>query len=168
MTLRTQAIQTLEQVRAFVAGTAPVSFTLTDRNDARAWMTDTLKRFVYARASRADRGVLRRYVATVTGLSRAQVTRRITQFSAPRADQTPAWHARRAVCPALYGGRHSSAGRGRCTAWQPVRQHHAQVVRTRMARAWRCPLRASGDDFQRSSVQLACSLRLSGGTRLVR
>lgn len=80
VTLQTQAIQTLEQVRAFVAGTEPVSFTLADRPSAHAWMADTLKRFGYARASRADRGVLRRYLAKATGLSRAQITRRIAQF----------------------------------------------------------------------------------------
>jgi transposase InsO family protein len=82
VTLQTQAIQTLDQVRAFVAGTAPVSFTLADRLSAHAWMADTLKRFSYAHASRADRGVLRRYLEKVTGQSRAQITRRITQFLA--------------------------------------------------------------------------------------
>ena len=80
VTLQTQAIQTLEQVRAFVAGTTPVSFTLADRESAHVWMADTLKRFGYARAFRADRGVLRQYLTQITGLSRAQVTRRITQF----------------------------------------------------------------------------------------
>lgn len=82
VTLHTQGLHTLEQVRAFVAGNAPVSFTLTDRASAHAWMADTLWRFGYTRASRADRGVLRQYLTTVTGLSRAQVTRRITQFLA--------------------------------------------------------------------------------------
>ena len=82
VTLQTQAIQTLEQVRAFVVGAEPVSFTLVDRPSAHAWMADTLKRFGYAHASRADRGVLRRYLAKVTGQSRAQITRRITQFLA--------------------------------------------------------------------------------------
>lgn len=80
VTLQTQAIQTLDQVRAFVAGSASVSFTQADRESAHVWMTDTLKRFNYARASRADRGVLRQYLTKATGLSRAQVTRRITQF----------------------------------------------------------------------------------------
>ena len=82
VTLQTQAIQTLDQVRAFVAGNVSVSFTLTERSSAHAWMTGTLKRFGYAQASRADRGLLRQYLAKATGLSRAQVTRRITQFLA--------------------------------------------------------------------------------------
>ncbi len=40
----------------------------------------TLKRFGYANAQRGDRGVLRRYLAKATGLSRAQLARRIAQF----------------------------------------------------------------------------------------
>lgn len=43
MTLHTPGLHTLEQVRAFVAGHAPVSFTLTDRASAHAWMADTLR-----------------------------------------------------------------------------------------------------------------------------
>jgi len=80
VTLQTQAIQTLDQVRAFVAGNLPVSFTLTDRPSARAWMADALRRHDYKHAARADRGVLRQYLTKATGLSRAQVTRWITQF----------------------------------------------------------------------------------------
>jgi hypothetical protein len=41
----TATIHTLAQVRAFVEGNEPVSFTLTDRTAAHLWMTQTLKRF---------------------------------------------------------------------------------------------------------------------------
>jgi len=80
VTLQTAGLQTLAQVRAFVEGNEPVSFTLTDRTAAHLWMADTLKRFRYKRCTRADKGLLRRYLAKVTGRSRAQVTRAITQF----------------------------------------------------------------------------------------
>lgn len=56
VSLQTQAIQASDQVRAFVAGNLPVSFTLTDRPSAHAWMAGTLRRFDYAHAARADRG----------------------------------------------------------------------------------------------------------------
>lgn len=71
----------MAQVRAFVEGNEPVSFTLADRTTAHAWMTDTLKRFRFAHCTRADKGLLRRYLAKLTGLSRAQVTRAIGQFT---------------------------------------------------------------------------------------
>lgn len=45
-------------------------------------MAETLKRFRYAHCARADKGLLRRYLAKVTGLSRAQVARAIRQFDA--------------------------------------------------------------------------------------
>lgn len=82
VTLRTQSIQTIEQVRAFVAGTGETGFIPANREAAHAWMTATLRLFAYPQAGRADRGLLRRYLARVTGLSRAQVTRRIAQFMA--------------------------------------------------------------------------------------
>ena len=81
VTLHTAGLQTLAQIRAFVDGNAPIAFTLTDRTVAQQWMTDTLRRFNYRHGTRADKGLLRRYLAKVTGLSRAQVTRAITQFS---------------------------------------------------------------------------------------
>ena len=71
VTLQTAGLQTVAQVRAFVEGNAPVSFTLTDRTAAHLWMTETLQRFRYQHRTRADKGVLRRYLAKVTGLSRA-------------------------------------------------------------------------------------------------
>lgn len=80
VTLQTAGLQTLAQVRAFVEGNEPVSFALTDRIAAHLWMTETLRRFRYKHCARADKGLLRRYLTKVTGLSRAQVTRSITQF----------------------------------------------------------------------------------------
>jgi hypothetical protein len=80
VTLHTQKLQTLEQVRAFMAGADAVSFALTDRTATYGWMTDTLRHFSYLRCKRADRGILRQYLAKVSGLSRAQVARCILQF----------------------------------------------------------------------------------------
>lgn len=80
MTLHTQGLQTLAQVQAFVSGNGPISFTLEDRQATHDWMAATLKQFGYVRCKRSDKGVLRQYLCKVTGLSRAQVTRRIRQF----------------------------------------------------------------------------------------
>ncbi|MGY6277842.1 integrase catalytic domain-containing protein [Methylomonas sp. MgM2] len=81
MTLHTQGLKTLAEVQAFVSGNEAISFTLTDRVVAYGWMTDTLKQFHYERCSRADKGVLRRYLGKITGFSRAQVGRCIKQFT---------------------------------------------------------------------------------------
>jgi len=80
VTLHTQGLQTLAQVRDFVSGNEPISFTLTDRRAAYGWMGATLRQFSYARCKRSEKGVLRRYLSKVTGFSRAQVARCIKQF----------------------------------------------------------------------------------------
>ena len=72
----------MAQVRAFVSGVDPISFTLTDRHAAYEWMADTLRQFGYARCKRSEKGILRRYLHKVTGFSRAQVARCIKQFTA--------------------------------------------------------------------------------------
>ena len=81
MTLHTQGLQTLAQVRAFVSGNEPILFTLEDRACAYDWMACTLRQFDYLRCKRPDKGILRRYLRKVTGLSRAQVARCIKQFT---------------------------------------------------------------------------------------
>lgn len=81
MSLQTQGLQTLAQVRAFVSGNEPISFTLTDRQATYSWMADTLRQFGYVRCKRPDKGMLRCYLIKVSGFSRAQVARCITQFA---------------------------------------------------------------------------------------
>ena len=71
----------MAQVRAFVSGNEPISFTLEDRPCAYDWMAGTLRQFGYTRCKRPDKGILRRYLRKVTGLSRAQVARCIKQFT---------------------------------------------------------------------------------------
>ena len=71
----------MAQVRAFVSGNEPISFTLEDRHAAYDWMAGTLRQFGYMRCKRAGKGILRRYLRKVTGFSRAQVARCIAQFT---------------------------------------------------------------------------------------
>ena len=71
----------MAQVRAFVSGNEPISFTLEDRHAAYGWMADTLRQFGYAHCKRSEKGILRQYLCKVTGFSRAQVARCITQFT---------------------------------------------------------------------------------------
>jgi hypothetical protein len=67
----------LEQIRAFLAGSGEVRFAGQRRKEVYAWTEQTLVRHHYTALSRAEKGVLRRYLACMTGLSRAQVTRLI-------------------------------------------------------------------------------------------
>jgi transposase InsO family protein len=78
--LMTQGLQDLNQVRAFLAGTQALGFEAPARAAAYDWIAAELRRFGYARLSRPDKGLVRHYLEKVAGLSRAQVTRLITQF----------------------------------------------------------------------------------------
>lgn len=80
VTLHTQGLQTIDEIRAFVDGSQAVGFQTTDRDEAHRFIGQTLRQFGYTRRGRADKGALRAYLMTVTGLSRAQVTRRIQQY----------------------------------------------------------------------------------------
>src|ERR1043166_2528607 len=70
----------LEQIRAFLAGSAPVQFSGQRREETYTWVEKTLLRLQYAGLERPGKGLVRRYLAQMTGLSRAQVTRLITGY----------------------------------------------------------------------------------------
>lgn len=78
--LKTQGLQSMEQVRAFLEGSQPLGFEAPAREAVYDWMAGELRRLGYSRLGKADKGLVRRYLAKVTGLSRAQVTRLIQQF----------------------------------------------------------------------------------------
>lgn len=81
MTLNTQWICSLDQVRAFLDGTAPVGFSAPVASERLCWLSDTLRRFRYPTLRRPDKQVLLSFLRKVTGYSRAQLTRRIAQWS---------------------------------------------------------------------------------------
>ena len=72
----------LEQIRAFLAGAGDVRFAGQGRREVYDWTERTLVRFGYAELGKPEKGLVRRYIARLTGLSRAQVTRLITSYTA--------------------------------------------------------------------------------------
>ncbi len=70
----------LEQIRAFLAGSGEVRFAGQRREEVYAWTERTLVRHQYASLDRPGKGLVRSYIARMTGLSRAQVTRLITAY----------------------------------------------------------------------------------------
>jgi len=70
----------LEQMRAFLAGSGEVRFAGQRREEVYGWVEQTLVRHHYASLDRPDKGLVRSYVARMTGRSRAQVTRWITAY----------------------------------------------------------------------------------------
>src|SRR5271170_1622073 len=71
----------LEQLRAFLAGSGEVHFAGQRRDEVYGWTEGTLVQHQYSVLSRPEKGVVRRYLARMTGLSRAQVTRLIHSYT---------------------------------------------------------------------------------------
>ena len=80
VTLQTQRVRTLEQVRVFIEGSEAVDFVGGDREGVYDLVRRTLVQLEYHhRLSKPDKGLVKRYLEKVTGLSRSQLTRLIGQ-----------------------------------------------------------------------------------------
>jgi transposase InsO family protein len=90
----------LEQIRALVAAGGAVRFTGQRRTEVYDWVEKTLVRHEYADLRRPDKGILRFYLAQMTGLSRAQLTRLISGYR--RTGRVTAAPYQRNRFPAVY------------------------------------------------------------------
>ena len=82
MTLETERLRTVEQIRGFLDGNGEVDFRPRDRDEAYGFVRRTLVRLDYDALGRAGKGTVREFLGKATGLSRAQVTRLIGQYRA--------------------------------------------------------------------------------------
>jgi transposase InsO family protein len=72
----------LEQIRCFIAASEELRFASENRVQRYAWVERVLVEQQYASQGKAARGLLRRYIEKMTGLSRAQVSRLIAGYTA--------------------------------------------------------------------------------------
>ena len=70
VTLDTHRLQTLDQVREFLDGSREIDLRPQTRADAYAFVVKTVQRCEYALRAKADKGLLHRFLAKATGLSR--------------------------------------------------------------------------------------------------
>ncbi len=74
-------IRTLEEIERFLCGAGQVRPVLQcGKDDAYAWIERTLVRFGYMRITRKGKGIVRRYIMQLSGYSRQQITRLISQY----------------------------------------------------------------------------------------
>lgn len=71
---------TLEEMEEFVSSSSSLSFTGADRKEIYGLVEGTLRARQYPQLSKKDKGVVRRYLAKVSGRSRAQITRLISRY----------------------------------------------------------------------------------------
>jgi hypothetical protein len=105
-------IQSLDDVRTFLAGTLEMEFSIPDKDARYGWIEQTLRRFRYRTLGRSDRGVILRYVERVSGYSRQTVTRLVAQYGRPRQITAASVHRGR-FCPLLQRCRCAVTGRTR-------------------------------------------------------
>jgi transposase InsO family protein len=70
----------LEQIRAFLEASDEVEFKGRNRIEVYSWVNQVLRQQGYQELKRCERGLVRRYLEKMTGLSRAQITRLITMY----------------------------------------------------------------------------------------
>ncbi len=73
-------ITTLEQIRSFLEGTEVVDFAIEGKDERYAWIQRTLLRFRYRELGKPDKGLVIRYLVKVSGYSRQQITRLMSQY----------------------------------------------------------------------------------------
>jgi len=73
-------LQTVEQIRQFLEGSEGVEFKGLTAKEKYYLIEEVLIRFRYHRLKRDEKGVVRRYIQKVTGYSRSQVSRLITEY----------------------------------------------------------------------------------------
>ena len=79
VTLRTERIRTLDQIRAFLDGSEPTDFRFAGRASACDFVRRTLVRFEFHGLKRDEKGLVKRFIEKVTGYSRSQITRLVRQ-----------------------------------------------------------------------------------------
>ena len=72
----------LEQIEAFLRASEEIRFKGETRGQVYHWIEQLLRQQQYQQQGRKARGLLRRYLEKMTGLSRAQVTRLIARYQA--------------------------------------------------------------------------------------
>jgi len=70
----------LEQIRAFLKGSEEVGFRASNRKQICEWAQRTLCGQEYSNRPRHDKGLVKRYITKVKGLSRAHISRLINHL----------------------------------------------------------------------------------------
>jgi transposase InsO family protein len=85
----------LEAIRRFVEASKGISFESEDRQQLYGWVERVLVRQAYQQQGKVAKGLLRRYIEKMTGLSRAQLTRLIARYTASGRVEATVYQRRR-------------------------------------------------------------------------
>ena len=87
----------LEAMGRFVEASEDIHFEAVDRHQLYGWVEEVLVGRQYGQLDKAARGLVRRYIEKVSGLSRAQLTRLIARYTATGRVEPTVYRRRRFV-----------------------------------------------------------------------
>lgn len=73
-------VMSIDELNAFLASSDVFTFKGNSREEIYAWIERTLRGYSYRSRPRLEKGLLRRYMRKITGISNSQLTRLIAQF----------------------------------------------------------------------------------------
>ena len=90
----------MDEIRAYLAASGKIQFQGANRAEVYQWIRDTVAHHQYLLLGRAEKGLMRKYIIKMTGLSRAQVTRLLHGYRTTGKVANRAYRRRR--FPSLY------------------------------------------------------------------
>ena len=73
-------LSSMSQLKNFLSESEGIEFNRKNRKEVYSWIEETLIRFQYAILSKKEKGLIRKYLMKITGYSKAQLGRHITQY----------------------------------------------------------------------------------------
>ena len=80
ITMTTKAHQSINEIEEFLKDADYLEFKSISQYDRNNWIEELLISQIYKKCCRVDKGVLRKYISKMTGLSRAQTARLISEY----------------------------------------------------------------------------------------
>ena len=80
ITMNDSQLNSIDDIKRFLQSTQEVSFKRTNRRQTYQWIEQTLIKFSYTSLSKANKSMIKQYIAKITKYSRAQITRLISQY----------------------------------------------------------------------------------------
>jgi len=80
ITMNDSKLNNIDDIKRFLQSTQEVSFKRTNRSETYQWIEQTLVKFNYMGLSKAEKGMIKHYIAKITKYSRAQLTRLISHY----------------------------------------------------------------------------------------
>ena len=77
ITMNDSPLKTIEELKRFLKSSTLLAFKGLRRNEIYEWVEDTIIKFDYQTLGKKDKGIVKKYLEKITGLSRAQITRLI-------------------------------------------------------------------------------------------